>query len=182
VSPDFPAVRVATSVDVPALNLLIEASVRQLSRGFYSPEQIDAALHRVFGVDTQLISDGTYFVIDGDSGPAACGGWSGRRTLFGGDQAKDIVDPLLDPTKDPARIRAFFVHPAYARRGLGRRLYNECEHAARTSGFKKLELMATLPGEPLYLTLGFEVVERVVLSLDGVDVPFTRMSRRIEKV
>jgi GNAT superfamily N-acetyltransferase len=166
--------------DVSALNLLIEASVRQLSAGYYSAAQIDVALQHVFGVDTQLIADGTYFVIDGDSEPAACGGWSGRRTLFGGDRAKDIVDPLLDPAKDPARIRAFFVHPDCARRGLGRRLYAECERAARAAGFGQLELMATLPGEPLYLALGFQVVERVAVSLDGVDVPFIRMSRPVD--
>lgn len=172
-------VRVATTADVAALNLLIKASARELSAGFYTPAQIDAAIEHVFGVDSQLIADGTYFIIDGDSGPAAAGGWSGRNTLYGGDQAKDAVDPRLDPKTDPARIRAFFVHPAYARRGLGRRLYQECEAAARAAGFRSLELMATLPGEPLYVALGFAAVERVVVSLGGVDVPFTRMMRSI---
>ncbi|MEO7964062.1 MAG: GNAT family N-acetyltransferase [Gemmatimonadaceae bacterium] len=178
-SPDTFAVRVATTTDVAALNVLIAASARELSVGFYSPAQIDAAIEYVFGVDSQLIADGTYFVIDGDSGPEAAGGWSARRTLFGGDQAKDAVGPHLDPRADAARIRAFFVHPAFARRGLARRLYVECERAARAAGFQKLELMGTLPGEPLYLALGFAVVERVVLLLGGVDVPFTRMMRSI---
>jgi GNAT superfamily N-acetyltransferase len=172
-------VRVATMADVPALNALIVASVRQLSVGFYSPAQIDAALHAVFGVDTQLIADGTYYVIDGDDGPAAAGGWSGRGTLYGGDQAKGVADPRLDPATEPARIRAFFVHPAYARRGLARQLYGVCERAAVDAGFRRFELMATLPGEPLYRALGFTVVERATLPLAGLEVPFARMMRPI---
>ena len=172
-------VRPATPGDVPALNDLIATSVRQLSAGYYAPEQIEAALARVFGVDTQLIEDGTYYIIDGDAGPAAAGGWSGRCTLYGGDQAKDGSDPRLDPRTEPARIRAFFVHPAHARRGLARKLYDVCERAARAAGFRQFELMATLPGEPLYLALGFAVEERVVLAPHGVAVPFARMNRRI---
>ncbi len=174
-------VRAATMADIRVLQELIAASVRGLSAGYYSAAQIDAALMDVFGVDTQLIADGTYYVIDGSSGPAAAGGWSGRRTLYGGDQMKAAEDPLLDPETEPARIRAFFVHPDWARRGLARNLFAQCEQAARVAGFRALELMATLPGEPLYLALGFSVVERVQLSLSGgVNVPFTRMSRRIE--
>ncbi|MFI5233590.1 MAG: GNAT family N-acetyltransferase [Gemmatimonadales bacterium] len=166
--------------DVPALRRLIEASVRGLSPGFYTPAQIDAALADVFGVDSQLIADGTYYVIDGATGPAAAGGWSRRRTLYGGDQAKDAEDPLLDPANDAARIRAFFVHPDWARRGLARQLYAECERAARAAGFRRFELMATLPGEPLYAALGFTVVERVErLLANGVTVPFARMARAI---
>ena len=172
-------VRVATRADVPALHHLIATSVRQLSAGFYAVEQIEAALSRVFGVDTQLIEDGTYFIIDGEAGIAAAGGWSGRRTLYGGDQAKNGSDPLLDPRTEAARIRAFFVHPAYARRGLARQLYDVCEGAARGAGFRQFELMATLPGEPLYLALGFTIDERVVLAPDGIAVPFARMSRSI---
>src|SRR4051812_4603017 len=110
-------IRVATMYDVPALQNLIEQSVRGLSVGYYSDAQMAAALDGVFGVDTQLIADGTYYVIDGASGPAAAGGWSARRTLFGGDQMKEREDPLLNPAVDAARIRAFFVHPVYARRG-----------------------------------------------------------------
>lgn len=172
-------VRGATLADLPALNDLIATSVRQLSGGFYSPEQIEAALEYIFGVDSQLIEDGTYYVMDGSAGPAAAGGWSGRRTLYGGDQAKDGSDPRLDPRSEPARIRAFFVHPTYARRGLARQLYHACERAARAAGFRQLELMATLPGEPLYRALGFTVEERVILTPAGVDVPFARMSRSI---
>ena len=174
--------RVARLADVPALQVMIESSVRRLSTNFYSPAQIDAALADVFGVDSQLIADGTYYVIDGAAGPAAAGGWSGRSTLYGGDQAKGAEDPLLDPVTDAARIRAFFVHPDYARRGLARQLYVVCEGAARTAGFRRFELMATLPGEPLYTALGFTMVERIERSLsNGVVVPFTRMVRDIAK-
>lgn len=170
-------VRVATMADVPALNALIVASVRQLSVGYYSPEQIDAALQAVFGVDTQLVADETYYVIDGEDGPAAAGGWSGRKTLYGGDQTKHATDPRLDPATDPARIRAFFVHPAYARRGLARRLYGVCEQAAVAAGFRRFELMATLPGEPVYRALGFTVVERLILPVAGLELPFAHMAR-----
>ena len=173
--------RVATSADVPALGRLIESSVRGLSAGYYTAEQVDAALTHVFGVDSQLIADGTYYLVDGSSGPAAAGGWSGRRTLYGGDQLKDTEDPLLDPATEPARIRAFFVHPEWARRGLGRRIFAECASAAAAAGFRRLELMATLPGEPLYVALGFSPVERITLALaGGVDVPFTRMTRSLD--
>ncbi len=172
--------RVATEDDVPALGALIEVSARQLSTAFYSPQQIDAAVAHVFGVDTQLISDGTYFVIDAPDGPAAAGGWSARRTLYGGDQTKAGSDPRLDPRTEPARIRAFFVHPNWARRGLGRQLFAACSRAAWDAGFRNFELMATRPGEPLYDALGFTVVERVVVKLPGgVEVPFARMHRAI---
>lgn len=172
--------RVACESDVTALTRLIEASVRGLSRGFYTPAQIDAALADIFGVDSQLIADGTYYVIDGESGPAAAGGWSGRATLYGGDQAKGAVDPLLDPAKDAARIRAFFVHPDYARRGLARQLYETCESAALRAEFRRFELMATMPGVPLYEKLGFVMTERIERTLvGGVSVPFVRMTRDI---
>jgi len=175
--------RIARPADVPALQQMIESSVRGLSTSFYTPAQIDAALSGVFGVDSQLIADGTYYVIDGESGPAAAGGWSRRSTLYGGDQAKGAADPLLDPATDAARIRAFFVHPRYARRGLARQLFAECEQAARHAGFRRFELMATLPGEPLYEVLGFTVVERIERSLaKGVAVPFARMVRDITTV
>ncbi|HET7457038.1 MAG TPA: GNAT family N-acetyltransferase [Gemmatimonadaceae bacterium] len=173
-------IRVATMADVPALQALIARSVRALSAGFYTPAQVDAALASVFGVDSQLVADGTYYVIDGTSGPAAAGGWSGRRTLYGGDQMKTAEDPRLDPRTEPARIRAFFVDPEWSRRGLARRLYGECERAALAAGFRRFELMATMPGEPLYAALGFTVVERVTLTLaGGVEVPFARMARDI---
>jgi GNAT superfamily N-acetyltransferase len=127
-------------------------------------------------VDTQLIEDQTYFLIEAEGEIVACGGWSKRATLFGGDQAKTGADPLLDPSVDPARIRAFFVDPRMARRGLGRQLIAACITAAKVVGFKSLELVSTLPGEPLYLASGFAVTERFDLTLpEGVRVPVARM-------
>jgi GNAT superfamily N-acetyltransferase len=179
------APRVATMQDVEALNELIANSARILSAGFYNPSQIEALITHVFGVDTQLVADRTYYVIDGADaadGPVACGGWSVRRTLYGGDVWKHREDSRLDPTVDAARIRAFFVHPQWARQGLGRRLYTECERAARAAGFRSLELMATLPGEPLYAALGFAAIEHVTSRLPGdVEVPLVKMQRSIER-
>ena len=123
--------RTATFADVPELRDLIARSVRGLSVGMYSPAQTEAALVHVFGVDTQLVADGTYYVIEEDSALVAAGGWSARRTMYGGDQAKREVDSLLDPGTEPARIRAFFVHPDWTRRGLARQLFAACESAAR---------------------------------------------------
>jgi GNAT superfamily N-acetyltransferase len=173
--------RVATMADVPALRELIGLSVRGLSLEFYTDAQIEAAMTEVFGVDTQLVTDGTYYVVDGPSAPVAAGGWSARRTLYGGDQLKLADDPMLDPASDAARIRAFFVHPDWARRGLASQLYAKCEHAAAAAKFRRFELMATLPGEPLYRALGFTPVEQVVLTLGGgVALPLVRMARRID--
>ncbi len=175
------APRPATPADVPALQALIAESGRALSVGFYAPAQIDVVVAHVFGVDSQLVADGTYYVIDAPDGPAAAGGWSRRRTLFGGDQMKGADDPLLDPATDDARIRAFFVHPRWARRGLARRLYARCAADARAAGFRGLALMATLPGEPLYRALGFVPLERVTLRLPGgVDVDFVHMRRDLD--
>jgi len=167
--------------DVPALQELIATSVRGLSAGFYTPVQIEAAIVAVFGVDTQLIADSTYFLLDSPSGPLAIGGWSYRRTLYGGDQMKDAEDPILDPRTEPARIRAFFVRPDAVRRGLARRLYIECARAAYARGFRNFELMATLPGVPLYAALGFSSIENVALPLaGGVVLPMVRMGRGID--
>lgn len=174
------AIRVATMADVPALNAMIAESARGLSAEYYTPAQVDALVTHVFGVDTHLIADGTYFVIDApDGAPAAAGGWSSRRALYGGDQMASHAteDARLDPGTEPAKIRAFFVHPAFARRGLARRLYVACADAARGAGFRRLELMATLPGEPLYRALGFAQVERIEATLPGgVVVPLVRMA------
>lgn len=174
-------IRVATMADVPALEELIAASVRGLSAGFYTPEQIEAAIVAVFGVDTQLIADGTYYLLDGPTGVQAIGGWSYRRTLYGGDQMKGTEDPVLDPRTEPARIRAFFVRPDAARGGLARRLYIECARAAYARGFRTFELMATLPGVPFYEALGFSRIETVALRLaEGVELPLVRMGRGID--
>lgn len=176
-----PTIRLATTSDVPALQSLIAQSVRGLSVGIYSPEQIEVSLNDVFGVDTQLIDDGTYFVIDGESEPAAAGGWSARRTLFGGNQMKRSEDPRLDPATEPARIRAFFVHPAYARQGLARNLYNRCARDAYAMGFRHFELMATMPGVPLYEALGFAPLEAISFPMHGdVVLPLVHMRRAIE--
>jgi GNAT superfamily N-acetyltransferase len=172
--------RIATQEDVPAIRALIADSVRVLSRGFYSPAQAESALQHVFGVDSQLIIDASYYVIEDSEGLAAAGGWSRRMHLYGGDQAKGALDPLVDPVTEAARIRAFFVAPRAARRGMARRIYEECVSAARTHGFTRLELVATMPGVPLYTALGFEMGERYSLALpDGVELPVARMTRGI---
>ena len=172
----MPKLRPARHADIPELQALIAVSGRALSVGFYTPEQADAITRHVFGVDTQLIDDQTYFAVEHDDRIVACGGWSKRRTLFGGDQAKTGTDLLLDPAKEPARIRAFFVDPAMARRGLGRLLMEACIAASRQAGYRALELVATLPGEPLYVASGFAVLERFELDLPGnVRVPVSRM-------
>src|SRR6267142_3791192 len=134
--------------DVPALEALIPLSVRTLQAAHYSPAQMEAALGPVFGVDRQLIRDGTYFVVEHESQIVGCGGWSKRRSLYGGDQHRVEADPELDPTRDAARVRAFFVHPAWARRGIGRSIMVACERAIIGAGFRTVEIVATLAGEP----------------------------------
>ena len=138
--------RAATAADVPAMEALIRRSGIQLSKGFYTDEQAAAVTRHVFGVDTQLVEDGTYFVIERDGELRACGGASKRATLFGGDQHKSGPDPLLDPAAQPARIRAFFVDPSVPRQGLGRMLMAHCEREAAAEGFLAMELAATMPG------------------------------------
>src|SRR5215471_159582 len=149
------AIRKAAHADIPALNALIEASVRGLQAGDYTPAQIEGALAGVFGVDSQLVADGTYYVVEADGAPVACGGWSMRKTLYGGDQHAVREDSLLDPARDAAKIRAFFVHPAWARRGIGGMILETCETAARAAGFTRLEMGATLTGVPFYRVKGY---------------------------
>jgi len=150
--------RLAKFEDIPQLNQLIALSVRGLSGGYYTSAQIESALQYIFGVDTQLILDGTYYVAEINDVIVGCGGWSKRHTLYGGDQHKDKEDTLLDPAKDAARIRAFFVHPGHSRKGIGRHIINVCEEAARLNGFSHFELGATLPGLPLYQAVGYHPV------------------------
>jgi GNAT superfamily N-acetyltransferase len=165
---------------VPALRALIDASVRALSVGYYTPAQAESALVHVFGPDTQLIADATYYVVESSGGLVAAGGWSRRRTLYGGDQTKSGEDPVLDPAVEPARIRAFFVHPAWTRRGLGRLIFDRCLTAAREAGFRELTLVATLPGVPLYAALGFTARESFAVPMpDGLELPVLRMTRAI---
>jgi len=174
----MPTLRTARPGDVPAIRDLIVESVRGLSVSVYSPAQIESALTYIFGVDTQLIADGTYYIIVDADAVVAAGGWSGRQTLFGGDQHKGEADLTIDPATAPARIRAFFVHPAWARRGLARQIYAACEAAAAAAGFRRFELMATLPGVPLYRALGFVDLEPVSVPLpDGLTLPCIHMQR-----
>lgn len=172
--------RLAIREDIPALSGLITQSAQALSQGYYTPQQITAAITYVFGVDTQLIDDGTYWVMEDDAQPIGCGGWSFRKTLYGGNQMKESEDPRLDPATDPARIRAFFVHPGQARRGIGAKLLERCLSEASAAGFQTIELMATLPGVPFYEVYGFAPCESVVTTLpDGTELPFVRMARSL---
>jgi GNAT superfamily N-acetyltransferase len=173
--------RPATFDDIPLLNQLIAKSVRGLSTSFYTPAQIESAIKYIFGVDTQLVIDGTYYVAEVDDQLAGCGGWSKRNTLYGGDQHKEIEDPLLDPSTDAARIRAFFVHPDYARRGVGRYLIDVCESAAKANGFSRIEMGATLPGVPLYEAVGYGAIERIDTALpDGEVLGIVRMAKDLQ--
>jgi GNAT superfamily N-acetyltransferase len=174
------AIRPAQMAETGALDVLIERSAEELSRGFYTPAQRLAAITHVFGVDRQLVLDGTYFTVLVNGQLAACGGWSRRETLFGGDQYADRSARLLDPASEAARIRAFFVDPAFARRGLASRLLATCEQAAGAEGFTALELMATLPGVPFYASRGFEHKEDITVALDGADVPFVAMRKVLD--
>jgi GNAT superfamily N-acetyltransferase len=166
--------------DVPALRALIDLSVRVLQAEDYSPAQIEGALGTVFGVDTQLIADGTYFVLEAPNMIAGCGGWSKRKTLFGSDHRSGREDALLDPRSEPAKIRAFFVHPDWARRGIGSRILGACERAATEAGFTAFEMGATVTGERLYKARGYEATDRIDVPLgNGVSIPIIRMSKRI---
>ena len=174
-------IRPAQMADTPQIESLIEASVRGLQAGDYDQDQIERSLRLVFGVDRQLIADGTYYVMTRGAGFAACGGWSFRRTLFGADAIHSRDDAELEPGREPAKIRAFFVAPAFARQGLGTRLLSVCEAAATARGFTAFELGATLTGEPLYARYGYRVVERLDTPLsDGVTLPIVRMAKRLE--
>jgi GNAT superfamily N-acetyltransferase len=169
-------VRPATRTDIPRLSQVIERSVRELQRHDYTELQIEGALATIFGVDTTLIDDGTYLAVEIQSEIVACGGWSQRRTLFGGDRWTHREDDMLDPAVDAAKIRAFFVHPDWARRGLGTLLLESCEHAARAAGFRRFEMGATLTGVYLYERCGYKEVDRVgVLLANGETVPVVRM-------
>lgn len=172
--------RRATPHDVPAIEGLVALSARGLSHGDYSETQVEAALRSALGVDSQLIRDGTYFVAEIDATLVACGGWSRRQTLFGGDNEPSRQPKLLDPSRDAARIRAFFVHPAYARQGLGRTMLTLCESEARSGGFTSAELMATLPGVRLYVACGYESQEPIEHLLPGgVPIRFVPMRKKL---
>ncbi len=174
-------IRPATFDDIPVLQQLIALSARGLSMGYYTPAQTESAIKYVFGVDTQLVTDGTYFAVEEDGVIIACGGWSKRNTLFGGDQFKTVADPLLDPLKDAARIRAFFVHADKARLGVGRILINACEQAALDNGFSKMEMGATLPGVPFYARMGYNELDKIDLPLpDGEIMGIVKMGKHLK--
>ncbi|MEY2539155.1 MAG: hypothetical protein QOG67_2895 [Verrucomicrobiota bacterium] len=172
--------RPACEADIPALDKLIPRSVRGLSATHYSTGQMDAALGSVFGVDRQLIHDGTYYVIEESGRLIACGGWSKRQTLFGSNHHTTRDDAELDPTHDAARVRAFFTDHVHARRGLGRAILQECEKAIRVAGFKVIELAATLPGIPFYTACGYAAGERVDVPLpNGLTLAVVRMNKAL---
>jgi GNAT superfamily N-acetyltransferase len=172
--------RLARHDDMPALRPLIDAAIAELQKGFLDDAQI-AASRAIMGIDTQLIDDGTYFVVLSDGELAGCGGWSRRATLYGGDHS-DGRDPApLDPARDPAKIRAMYTHPAYARRGVGRLILSLCESAAAAEGFTTLELMGTMSGRPLYEAAGYTVVEHVTDDAGGVPVPLVRMRKSLTR-
>ena len=174
-------IRKANFADIPVLRQLIDVSVRELAAGDYTPAQIDASLRTVFSVDTQLIEDGTYFVVEQDGFLLGCGGWSQRKTLCGGDRHAVRDNALMDPAQDAAKIRAIFVHPHWARRGLGSLLLKAAEDAAISAGFTRLEMGATLTGVPLYLLKGYCVIEQIEVPLeDGVSLPVVRMAKTVQ--
>jgi GNAT superfamily N-acetyltransferase len=171
--------RLAVRSDVPALTVLMDAAIAELQRAFLDDAQI-ASSRAIMGIDSQLIDDGTYFVVESDGELAGCGGWSRRATLYGGNQTPGRDSQLLDPAVDPARVRAMYTNPAYARRGVGRLILSLCEAAAAAEGFSRLELMSTLSGEPLYTAYGFRPLERLEDATGGAAVPLVRMEKPID--
>src|SRR5262245_7505098 len=170
--------RHASRDDLPSLQPLVTRAIDELQRGFLDAEQIRAS-HAIMGLDTQLIDDGTYFVVEADGALAGCGGWSRRVTLYGGDESVGRDEHLLDPTVDAARVRAMYTHPDFTRRGVGRLILERCERAAASEGFKLLQLHATMAGLPLYRAYGFEPVEEVVIDSAGVEIPCVHMTKVI---
>jgi len=180
-------IRQAALADVPVLRTLIDASVRGLQTGDYTPSQIDGGLATVYGVDTQLIRDGSYFVAEAGSDDSeailapsivGCGGWSKRKTLYGGDQWTGREAALLDPRQDAAKIRAFFVHPTWVRRGIGSMILEACENAALAEGFTRFEMGATLTGVPFYQARGYVCLENLEVPLaNGESLPIVRMEK-----
>ena len=156
----------------------MEAAITELQKPFLNLRQIESS-RTIMGLDTQLIEDGTYFIVETSGQVVGCGGWSRRATLYGGDQTPGRNAALLDPNRDPAKVRAMYTHPAYARQGIGRLVLSVCEPAARNEGFLRVELMATMSGEPLYRACGYEAVERIVDERGGTPVPLLRMQKEL---
>ena len=170
--------RLARRGDLDALAALMNAAIAELQRGFLDERQI-ASSRAIMGLDTQLVEDGTYFIVERNGELAGCGGWSRRATLYGSDATPGRSAEWLDPARDAARIRAMYTHPRHARRGVGRLILSLCEDAARAAGFARVELMSTLAGEPLYRACGYDAVEHVTDDRGGVPVPLVRMAKAL---
>ena len=175
--------RLAVEDDLPALKTLMALAIDELQKGFLDPDQIIAS-RQVMGLDTQLVADRTYFLVEDNGALAGCGGWSRRATLYGGDHSTALRDAaLLDPAVDAARVRAMYTHPAFARRGVGRRILSLCEAAAAAEGYRRVQLMATLSGEPLYRACGYEPIEHTAAApVNGVVVPLILMGKAVAPV
>ncbi|PZU07287.1 MAG: GNAT family N-acetyltransferase [Sphingomonas sp.] len=176
-SPAHLTIRPARRDEIPTLEAMIAASARVLSRGFYSEEETEAAIEHVFGVDTDLVDDGTYLIVEDEGRLLGCGGWSRQRTLFGGDRFAARTPGFLDPAIDAARIRAFFVAPEAARRGVGAALLAACEDRARAAGFTRAALMATLPGVPFYARHDYVAGEAIEQMCGDCPVRFIAMTK-----
>jgi len=170
--------RPAELSDLDALECLMDAAISELQKPFLDEEQI-AASRAIMGLDTRLIEDGTYYVVFTDGELVGCGGWSRRSTLYGGDHSPGRNPALLDPSEDPARVRAMYTHPDHVRKGVGRLILDLCESAARAAGFSRVELMATMAGEPFYRACGYEPVEAVTDASGGAPVPLLRMRKAL---
>ncbi|MBI2799149.1 MAG: GNAT family N-acetyltransferase [Gammaproteobacteria bacterium] len=170
--------RLARVDDLDVLRDLMNAAISELQKPFLDEGQI-ASSRTIMGLDTQLIEDGTYFIVESNGKLAGCGGWSRRATLYGGDQSSGRSATLLDPTTDSARVRAMYTHPDHVRKGVGRTILALCEAAAARAGFSRVELMATMAGEPLYRACGYEAIERVVDDRGGAAVPLLRMRKSL---
>jgi GNAT superfamily N-acetyltransferase len=170
--------RLAEPGDLPMMKALMELSIAELLKPFLNAEQIEAS-RAIMGLDTQLVEDRTYFVVDADGSLAGCGGWSRRATMYGGDHSAGRDSGLLDPAKDAARVRAMYTHPGFARRGVGRLVLSLCENAARDEGFSRAELVATMAGAPLYLACGYRELGPHVDARVGTLVPLLRMGKQL---
>jgi GNAT superfamily N-acetyltransferase len=170
--------RLAGPEDIPALQAVMAAAIGELQKGFLSPAQIESS-RVIMGLDSQLVADGTYFVVEEEDRIAGCGGWSRRATLYGGDHTPGREPALLDPAVDAARVRAMYTHPDFARRGVGRLILDLCEAAAKAEGFARLELMGTMSGRPLYESYGFVAIEEILDDRGGAAVPLVRMGKSI---
>ena len=172
-------IRVATSADLPAMKTVMDLSISRLQDSFLSPTQVEAS-HAIMGIDTQLVRDGTYFVVTCDGVVAGCGGWSFRATLFGGDHTTDQRDPArLDPATDAARVRAMYTHPDFTRRGVGKLILATCEASAKDAGFSRAEMMATLAGQPLYEACGYQIIEPTEAVVGEITIPLLKMGKAL---